>query len=235
MRQVPKNLASYLLIGSGRVARHLSYYLSLLEIPFIQWDGKESIPSLLPKVERTLVLVSDSAIEKVILENSLTDKTKVIHFSGALVSDLAFGAHPLMTFGDEVYDLATYKGIPFIIEQEGPDFSELLPGLPNPSYKISKEKKPLYHSLCVLSGNFTVLLWQKFFIELKEQFDIPHTAIKPYLRQTLINLEKNHEAALTGPISRRDLETIQKNILALESDPYADVYRSFARTQGLDL
>ena len=231
MRQVPK----YLILGSGRVARHMSYYLSLLEIPFIQWDKKEPIQFLLPKVDRVLIAVSDSAIEKVISENNLRDRSKLIHFSGALVTDLAFGAHPLMTFGNGVYDFNTYKSIPFIIEQEGPDFSELMPGLPNASYKIARELKPFYHSLCVLSGNFTILLWQKFFGEMKEKFGIPQEAIKPFLHQTLINLEKNPESALTGPLSRKDLETIEKNITALASDPYADVYRSFVKTQGLDI
>lgn len=231
MRQVPK----YLILGSGRVARHMSYYLSLLEIPFIQWDGRESIKSLIAKVDRILILVSDAAIEKVIRENELKEKSKLIHFSGALVTDLAFGAHPLMTFGDDIYDFKTYKEIPFIIEDGGPDFSDLLPGFLNLSFKISRELKPLYHSLCVLSGNFTVLLWQKFFKDMKEKFGVPEEAIRPFLHQTLVNLEKNPDAALTGPLSRRDLETIDKNIAALASDPYADVYRSFVKTQGLDL
>jgi len=231
LRQVPK----YLIMGSGRVARHMSYYLSLLEIPFIQWDGIEHVKTLLTKIDRVLVLVSDSAIEKVITENGLIEKSKIIQFSGALVTDRAYGAHPLMTFGNEVYDLKTYQGFPFIIENEGPDFSELMPGLPNLSYKIPRELKPLYHSLCVLSGNFTVLLWQKFFTDMKNKFGVPQESIKPFLHQTLINLEKNYESAFTGPLSRRDLETIQRNITALASDPYADVYRSFVKTQGLEI
>ena len=45
-------------------------------------------------------------------------------------------AHPLMTFGLDLYDLTTYRSIPFILDSGGTPFHELLPGLPNPSFTI---------------------------------------------------------------------------------------------------
>ncbi len=38
MRQVP----NYLIIGSGRIARHFSYYLQLLQLPYRQWSSEHN-------------------------------------------------------------------------------------------------------------------------------------------------------------------------------------------------
>ncbi len=68
MRQVPRNV-SYLLIGNGRVARHFQHYFSLLQLPFVTWQGSES-PSLLREQIRhashILLLISDDAIDSFI-------------------------------------------------------------------------------------------------------------------------------------------------------------------------
>jgi len=158
---------SYLIIGDGRVARHFGHYLSFLGITFQQWSRSQSnstaLASVAKKSTHVLLLISDTAIESLITDHpSLSDQC-CVHFSGALVTDLAYGAHPLMTFGPEFYALEDYQQIPWIIEKEAPPFSELLPGLPNPSFSIEKDKKDYYHALCVMSNNFTTLLWQKFF------------------------------------------------------------------------
>ncbi len=38
------------------------------------------------------------------------------------------------------------------------------------------------------------------------------------------------QSALTGPLSRGDKISVQRNIRSLENDPYQPVYRSFAST-----
>ena len=170
MQQVP-----YAIIGDGRMARHFSYYLQLLQIPFVQWSRRVSVkPDDSIKASAcVLLLISDDAIEAFIRDNPLLHAKKVIHFSGKLTTSYAYSAHPLVTFGSTLYPLEVYQKIPFILEQGRAEFTELFPQLPNPHYAIPAAKKALYHSLFVLSGNFTVLLWQKFFKELHQQFAIP--------------------------------------------------------------
>ncbi|MEK6578884.1 MAG: hypothetical protein AABZ55_06630, partial [Bdellovibrionota bacterium] len=121
------------IIGDGRLARHFARYLSLLGLPYIQWSrqmARESgqAPShVFQDVERILVLVKDSAIESVIRAWPDLQAKKLIHCSGCVVTSLAHGAHPLMTFGPDLYPLSTYQNVPFILEKNGPALEDLIP------------------------------------------------------------------------------------------------------------
>lgn len=224
------NNVHYLIIGEGRVASHMMHYFKLLDLAFYQWsrNSKTNLSELVKKSERILLLITDSAIEPFYshYRNILKNKI-VIHFSGALVIGNTFSAHPLFAFTNTLHDLATYQQIPFIIEAEGSTFTELMPELPNSSFAIPREQKALYHSLCVLSGNFSTLLWQKLFTELEQRWGIPSASVMPYLGSVMHNLQHNMQQALTGPLVRGDAVTIHKNLTALGDDPYAKVYAAF--------
>ena len=65
------------------------------------------------------------------------------------------------------------------------------------------------------------------FNELQQRFQIPSEAALPYLKQIMHNLEYHPEIALTGPLDRNDQQTIAANLLALDQDPYQQVYSAF--------
>lgn len=226
MGQVPANFA---IIGAGRMARHFSHYLSLLKISYRQWSRSQSISlsKTIKDCSHIVLLISDSAIEPFIREHSCLSGQCLIHFSGRLVTDLAYGAHPLMTFGPELYTLKDYQKVPWILEQRFSDFSKLLPGLPNPHFVISENEKSYYHTLCVMANNFTTLLWSKFFNEMNDHFQIPKENLLPYIRRTMMNLCDDHNGVLTGPLARGDRATIEENLSSLEGDAYATVYQAF--------
>jgi 2-dehydropantoate 2-reductase len=229
MRQAP----TYLVIGSGRMARHFSNYLKLLNLSFKQWSRSknsfEQLKEFSQNCSHVLLLISDSAIEEFVETHSWLAKKRLVHCSGSLVLKNIFGAHPLMSFGSQLYDLDTYKNITFILEDGSPSLANLFPGLPNKSFKIPTKLKPFYHSLCVMSGNFTCLLWQKFFKELQETFNLPKEVAHLYLEQITKNLKFQSKDALTGPFSRNDKKTIAANLKALEDDPYQEVYQAFIK------
>ena len=112
-------------------------------------------------------------------------------------------------------------------------FQDLLPGLPNPHHYIKPELRPLYHALCVTSGNFTTILWDRFFASLTDQLGLPVDVAFPFLDQINENLKDRKFPALTGPIARRDLATIEDNLRALEGDPLQKVYYGFL--EALDI
>jgi hypothetical protein len=309
MRQVPK----FLIIGNGRLARHLAHYFSLLKIKsVVQWDRSQPVPRLVELAtgsSHILLAIKDDAIEpfidahltdvavcehvkalnagfagmqanlstqtvremqgamKFFIEHhgdkranlkpiahvskaidalpaagtvgmrKLSEKIEVlkkglrknikIHFSGSLVTRKAYGAHPLMTFGPELYSLEKYLGIPFVVDEKAPLFSDLLPGLHNPNVRLSEKQKAKYHALCVMAGNFSCILWQKLFDSLGEEFDIPPHTADMYLRQQTDNLLTNYKGALTGPLARGDSTTIERNIDALGGDPFKKIYEAF--------
>lgn len=232
MRQVPVSAAPIGVVGDGRVARHFLHYFTLLGLPVRAWARRApgAGPSeALADCRTVLLLIQDSAIVPFLDEWPALGQKRLVHFSGSLVTGAAQGAHPLMTFGTELYDLETYSGIPFVVDAGGAPFCEMLPGLPNPSFTIPTGERPYYHALCVMAGNFSVLLWLKLFDELQRRYGIPASAAWPYLAQMAANIRTNPGGAFTGPLSRGDAETIDANLRALEGDPFHDVYAAFAR------
>jgi predicted short-subunit dehydrogenase-like oxidoreductase (DUF2520 family) len=227
MRQVPH----YLIIGDGRMARHMGCYFDHLGLTYQTWARRthdtSQLPILAAKASHILILISDDAIESFIIEHLLNCQKMLVHFSGSLTTPHAQMAHPLMSFSHALYTPDIYRSIWFMTEQTEHDFADLLPHVPNAHAAIPKEAKALYHSVCVLSSNFTCLLWQKLFTTLEQQWQIPAQAAHPILKQVMMNLIHNPKTALTGPLVRNDQNTIQRNLQALENDPYQAVYSAF--------
>ena len=221
----------YLIVGRGRLAKHLSYYFLSLDITHDIWDRKMSTDLLkeyVQNVDIVLLAIPDDSIEAFVDSNKdfLTGKT-IIHFSGSLVTEKAYGCHPLMTFAEDLYEPEFYKTILFCLDEGIPDFNELFPQLLNPHIKIPADLKPFYHSLCVLANNFTCLLWQKFYDEMNTAFGAKPEHLDSFLKKTTSNILKDHKTCLTGPLVRDDMKTIKKNLDSLQLDPFKQVYKSF--------
>lgn len=225
------NPPHYLLIGNGRLASHLTHYFALLGLPHKQWSRQSAVPlsSLARECDRILLLIKDDQIDNFISDHPELHQKQIIHCSGALASPYAICAHPLASFSQTLYDLSFYQSIPFIIDKGSPSLDELLPGLPNPSHVIEPHLRPLYHALCVMSGNFSTILWQKFFTELQAKFGLSKELTTPYLQSITHNLQHAASCTLTGPLARNDKQTIASNLAALQDDPFADIYRAFVR------
>jgi len=126
------------------------------------------------------------------------------------------------------YAQEIYESVPFIIDSQAPVFSKLLPGVVNPHYRINQSKANYYHAYCVMANNFTVLLWRRFFKVMRQQFNISQEHLTPYLKQTLDNISHFPDQALTGPIMRKYIIILEKNLSALmqEKDSYQDIYKA---------
>ena len=224
MRQVPE----YLIVGNGRMARHFCHYLRLLNIPFDQWsrgDSASSLESFLDAPRRVLLLISDDAIESFI-EQHISSKNQhlLIHFSGRLSTSQAWGAHPLMTFSESLYELSIYQRIAWVVDRGAPDFDKLLPGLSNAHHQIDPDQKALYHAWCVLAGNGSVVLWQKLREQFASEFGFAKEVIDPYLKQIFTNMLEAPEGALTGPWVRNDQTTIALHRKVLKGEETLDAY-----------
>ncbi|MFH1851988.1 MAG: DUF2520 domain-containing protein [Candidatus Neomarinimicrobiota bacterium] len=231
MGQVLKSTRTYpyLLIGNGRLARHFRHYLQLLGIPHRHWYRQLPTPitATLRHVEKAIVCLPDDAIADFIhCHRSLNPHIRWIHCSGSLSLPEVESAHPLMTFGSELYSREVYESIWFITEAGRTPFSELLPELPNPARAIPADRKSYYHAWASLAGNFTTLLWQNYFQRLHDQLDLPPAAAEPYLRAIATNLLTGGDP-LTGPLARGDRATIEKHRRALQNDPFRAVYDIF--------
>lgn len=221
----------YLIIGSGRVSTHFSHYLNLLNIPFLTWNRNQPLAELSKKLSlctHVLILISDSAIEEFAEKHLINFNGYKIHFSGACEFNGLISAHPLMTFGPDLYELNSYERMSFVLTTSLP-ISEILPGTKNPSFKIDPQQKAFYHALCVYCGNFTTLLWQESFQQF-EKLGIPKLSVLNYLEKIADNLKSSHSTVLTGPLARKDYSTIRKNLDSLQNHKMHDVYLAFVKS-----
>src|SRR5258705_7117136 len=177
-----------LLIGDGRLARHLSCYLEQLGLRHAQWSRRMHAEGQCPELNalvhsrtHALLAISDGAIEPFTSAHPELGSAICVHFSGRLSSPLAIAAHPLFSFTGTLYDRELYERIPFVIERGAPPLASLIPGLKNLSFFIEPERRSRYHALCVLAGDFTKpLLWQVLF-ERECQLGIALEHVLPYL------------------------------------------------------
>ncbi len=228
---------SYLLIGNGRLAHHLRLYLQSQNIRVSNWNRKENSPEDFQKLAQQnhflLLAIKDSAIESFISEHSHIDKNRWIHFSGSLSLPQISSLHPLMTFTEKIYSIEFYQKIPFISEKQKTKFLDIFPQLENPNFEIASHQKALYHSLCVMSGNFTTLLWNKVSESFKKELQLPPDILIPYLQKISENLidhfSHNLSLPLSGPLHRKDIPTILANLDALKNDNYLNIYKSFVK------
>lgn len=239
---------SYALLGSGRVARHLKFYLTQLNLPFQTWS-RNGHPEFNPVAGRTmgdairgcshiLFAVSDSAIAG--LSRDWIGSGKVlVHFSGALNLERVHAVHPLMTFGAELESAEWYRDIPFIIDK-GQTLSHFLPGFPNLTWEIDPEQRPAYHALCALAGNASFLLWREIGDQFEKRLNLPRALLSPFLRQTVTSAGRlTAGAGYTGPVARGDWATVAMHLRALqETPPLREAYKNYltlARHCGLPI
>lgn len=230
---------TYLLVGSGRLATHLRFWLSNTGHSWINWSRDQEMSTLYEYLQRPslrlLLAISDDAIDEFyqthLKPNMPLGSLSPIHFSGSLhIPDLV-SAHPLMSFGPQLYSMSVYEEIHWTLcashSSEKLHLRDLFPGLQNNFSLISAEEKPLYHAACVLGGNFPILLWQEM-SRILQNIGIPAQAHPPYLRRCLENFIASPDQAFTGPLARGDARSIQRNLEALEtSSNFAPVYQAF--------
>lgn len=222
-----------LLIGSGRLAKHLNHWNSLLNQPheLLFWNrimDTALLPVLMERADSVWLAISDRALIP-FYESHLAAFTKpVIHFSGALNDDRLLSAHPLMSFPYELLDDAVYSHIHFAIYGRE-TLAEILPGFKNTFTVLKASEKSLYHALCVLAGNFPQILWNHTAAEM-QKLGLPPEALDIYVAQIAANYLSLKDQSLTGPIVRGDRETIEKNIRSLSEHPQLQhIYETFNR------
>ena len=152
-------------------------------------------------------------------------------FSSSIFSNIdtsgAFGysIHPLYPFSDK---FNTYKNLDkayFSIEGSLEFFDEmkaLLEAFGNKVICLRASEKPLYHLSNVTVSNL-VLSILNIGTGYLEQCNVPHqealNALLPLIEANLTNIKtKGFEAALTGPIERGDIKTIQKHLYVMPSE-----------------
>jgi hypothetical protein len=231
-----------LILGTGRLAKHLQFYLGSLGLEVVSLSARRLTTAALLSPTHIWIAVSDKAIEPVLrearglLSNAGLDPSvkQWLHSAGGLaLSDDAGAAlfHPLMLFpAGHFYEASFYRRIPFITTAEDDASTTITAlGLPNPIFRIKKSEQPFYHAMCVLLSNLPYTLWVSIEQEAAKRWDLPRTALTPILEKTIAAFRERGADGLTGPWVRGDETTIEHHQSTLAATQFAEIYEAGLR------
>ncbi len=174
-----------------------------------------------------------SACDKIAAGGGFDRGALVVHFSGALGSDAlksasdagarAVSVHPMQSLASAEQAVANLQGSYFSIEgepdamAEGAELVEALGGL---RVVIPSEQKALYHAGAAIASNYLVAVVD-FAVRVYEELGISRDeatkAVMPLIRGTVNNIERvGVPDALTGPIARGDVATVEGHLEVLK-------------------
>ncbi len=159
----------------------------------------------------------------------------ICHCSGALPSDAFTGIaqthasgcslHPMLPFSDRFTSYKQLKHAFFTIEGQETAvqaISELFTNLGNTICRIHSSCKPKYHAAASILSNQVIAVMDTGYRLLEQcgfSRDAARSATKELVFQNLENiLLKDCVSALTGPIERNDIQTVQKHLDCLPPD-----------------
>ncbi|WP_031517116.1 Rossmann-like and DUF2520 domain-containing protein [Desulfofalx alkaliphila] len=166
-------------------------------------------------------------------EGGFTKGQVVAHTSGSLAASAvgiarscgaaAAALHPLQAFADVEMAIANLAGSYFAMEGD-PEGLAVLQGvvedLKGKGFIIKEADKPLYHAAAVVASNYLVALihmatemLSKMGLDGRQAVE----ALQPLILGTINNVKsKGTVEALTGPVERGDVVTVEKHLAALE-------------------
>lgn len=178
-------------------------------------------------------VIGDCATQLAELAGISWQKTTVFHSSGLktstelsalqkLGSSIA-SAHPAHSFANPERSLTSFVSTVCTLEgdeQAITTLGSLLNAIGGQTTTIEPEAKPLYHAATVMASNYLVALLgaSETLIE-KAGIEKPlaSAVLSPLMRQSLENgLAEGAINALTGPIPRGDINTLQAHLKAIE-------------------
>jgi predicted short-subunit dehydrogenase-like oxidoreductase (DUF2520 family) len=189
--------------------------------------------------------VPDGAIAAVAGAVRWREGQAVVHCSGALGLDILAPAreaganigclHPLQSFPSREGAPARFRGITCGVqgaEPLGAALERVARDLGATPVRLEGVDRALYHAAAVFASNYVVSLMAAA-ARTWEQAGLPLEAARPALAPLLLGAAGNIEAhelpeALTGPVARGDIATVQRHLAALDDASLRALYRGLA-------
>lgn len=174
--------------------------------------------------------VPDEAIAAVASELRAREGQYVVHLSGAHGLRVLEGAapatpvalHPPMTFTGDERDVERVAGITFTAtapEEARLVVEGLVRSLGAGVQWVAEEQRAAYHAGVVHGSNYLVVLAEQAKEVLRGAgIADPEATLRPLMTALLDNALRDGPAALTGPISRGDVDTVAAHLAVLPDD-----------------
>ena len=208
---------------------------------YVDADVLVSAYDVFSRCDLTILCVPDDVIGSVatIIAGNIDDTKSakaVIHVSGSrstdvfdslLRKDVMVGSlHPAFPFSSVEASLVNIRGATFALESEHGNLSnwlvDLVYVLDGRIIRIPDGGKALYHLALVLTSNYTVTLYsvaEQLLMGLGAERDVADQALNSLLTATVDNIRNQGiPSALTGPLSRSDIGTLDAHLNAIPDD-----------------
>jgi len=208
-----------------------------------------SLDEVVSSADFIFLTIPDDAIELVAMElasldlhdksvvhtsgASSLDKLEVLQNAGAQVGSL----HPAFPFADVETSMRVLPGSAFATEasHEGlqTQLSQLVSAINGIEIRIPKGGKARYHAALVMASNYTVTLYsvaERLLASLGAEKEASAQALNAIVSATVNNLvEVGTPWALTGPLTRADVGTIQAHLDSIDDDDIRAAYLHLAQ------
>ena len=222
-----------------------------------QFTGTEyfkTLDSLIEVSDTLFITTTDGEIAKVwdcIAEKNVKGKV-ICHFSGSLSSDVfsnwketgayVCSIHPIYAFSNKFTAYQNLSGAVFAVEGDQTaleKMQELFRLLPNKIVEISTREKVKYHAATSIASNQVVGLISMA-VELLQEAGISEQSayglLKPLVENNVKSIFEQEDEkyrgcakALTGPIERGDVQTVQKHLEHMDRPEWEQSYRAVGK------
>lgn len=194
------------------------------------------------------ITVPDSSIFDIYLqlkEYNLKDKI-LCHCSGALSAEVfeeieltgayGYSVHPAFAVNDRENSYKEISKAFFTVEgskEKMPVVEDILNTLGNPYQIIKAQNKQKYHTSLVMASNLVIGIYRVALSLLGECGFSDLTAekvLKPLFLNNAENLCRNGVAnALTGPVDRNDISTVEKHLTVIQNENALEIYKLLSK------
>jgi predicted short-subunit dehydrogenase-like oxidoreductase (DUF2520 family) len=248
-----RSLPGITILGAGRMGQGLALALRDHEVTLVSRGGHRLVEPLRaypgPRADAVrqavvvILAVPDDAISSLAAElddaRAIGPGHTVLHLSGLLertalsplaATGAALGSyHPLQTIADPATAPERLPGAYAGIEGDERAVEmgyRLATALGMVPVTVPPEGKAAYHAGATVAANYTTVLFamaERLAMRAGIPAELAARIYLPLLRGTVANLESGAAAALTGPVRRGDVRTIQAHLAAL-AGPDAALY-----------
>ncbi len=205
------------------------------------------VPGVFAASDLVLLTVPDDVLSGLVVGVATLDAVRpgqfVVHASGAnglgVLAPLArLGAiplalHPAMTLTGTSVDVQRLSGCPFAVT--APDGLQaiadaLVVEMGGEPIWVPDAARPAYHAALSHAANHLVVLIADA-MDVLDQAGVEHPArlLEPLTTAALDNVLRAGDAALTGPVSRGDAQTVEAHLAVLADSPALPAYVALAR------
>lgn len=247
------SLGKYFTTKTAQADIQVSGYYSLIEdearwaAAFTKSQFFQAVEDVIAASDSIILSTPDGAIKNVwesINKEIITGKI-ICHLSGSLSSDVFSGIekyggypisiHPMFAFSNKESVFSQLNHVSFTLEGDSiavSKWKEIFTAFGNAVLEISKEVKPKYHAAASLLSNHVVAVLETGY-QLLQECGFSEKEARQFSAELVRNniehvITDGSVLALTGPIERGDVKTVEKHLTVMNETQKA-VYQACGR------